>query len=69
MGSVLRIVGALWAALGVYLIVSAMASAASNMQAAASVVIWGLVFVLPGLGLMGIGSRSNPPANRGDDAT
>lgn len=55
MGSILRIVGGLWAAFGLYMIWQAMAGTMTNDQAAAGLVIYMLVFVAPGLGLVGMG--------------
>lgn len=61
MSLVLRVVGALWAALGAYLIVTPDDGPSSEYEPALSLIVNTLLFVLPGLALWGIGARVRKP--------
>jgi hypothetical protein len=55
MGAILRVTGGLWAAMGFYLIWQALTGTMTNAQAGVGLVMYMVVFVLPGLGVLGIG--------------
>ena len=64
MGAILRVIGGLWAALGAYLIWQALTGPMTNAQAGAGLLIYMLLFVLPGLGVLGIGEMLHKRASR-----
>lgn len=64
MGAVLRVIGGLWAAFGLYMVWQALTGPMTNAQAGVGLVMYMLVFVMPGLVVLGIGEMLGRKAQK-----